>query len=258
MTYTVAEAARILGVDREQVKYLAFVFADSLSLSANPAKGKARSFTFTDMLMLLYINQHWEEDPDIPAIKMGLNSGEHAEDIYLYELWRHTPLLQDDASEYSEDSPVGLRVNPQIYLHKLELARSYRNAANLLWQNAADSGLPTLEAYPVLYAYRHAVELYLKILGNTGKGAGHNLVRCVQAVEKIHAMRLPDKKLPTKLREWILTLHQLDETGSTFRYQQELSPILDDIWMDWAHFRFAMGELLEALDYACLRKTDSE
>jgi len=183
-----------------------------------------------------------------------LNYGDHNEEIYIHELWNHTPLLQEEIPGHlDEPARHGLLVSPKIHLEPIEIARSYRHAANILWQEAADSGMPLLEAYPALHAYRHALELYLKILGKTGKDAGHNLEVCVKAVEKLYADRLPEKQMPTRLREWILTLHRLDEDGCSFRYAPQFGASMDGQWLDWAHLRYAMGQVLDALDLACLQ-----
>lgn len=254
MSYGVLEATRILGVEREQIKTYAYRFADYLSATANPGKGKARCFSFDDMLVLIYVNYYWEDDPDIASIEAGLNAREHHDEVYIHELWDHTPLLQEEIPDhFDEPARHGLLVSPDIHLEPLEIARSYRNAANVLWQNAADSGLPMLEAYPVLHAYRHALELYLKMLGKTGEELGHNLEKCIHAVEQLYADRLPGQQLPERLRDWILTLHQLDEKGTSFRYAPKTAPTMDGQWLDWAHLRYAMGQIFEALEYAWLK-----
>jgi len=101
--------------------------------------------------------------------------------------------------------------------------------------------------YRVLYAYRHALELYLKLLGKTGIETGHNLEACIRAVEALHANRLPDQKIPPRLREWMLALHELDSNGWHFRYAPEHSPTMDEKWIDWAHLRYAMERNAEAV-----------
>ncbi len=65
---------------------------------------------------------------------------------------------------------TALLISPQIHLKRIEIARSYHRAANVLWDKANDSGNPFEDCYPVFFAYRHALELYLKMLGNAGEG----------------------------------------------------------------------------------------
>lgn len=248
MTYSVAETARILGIDIQLLKRWAYQFRDNLSASANPEKGTPRTFTAEDVLALLYVSHFWEDEPDIEAIVARLNSGCQLEEVYVRALWNHTPLVQDDVPEnFDEPSRYGLLISPRISLTQIEIARSYHRAANALWDMANDSGFPMADSYPVLFAYRHALELYLKMLGNTGKELGHNLKACLEAVEK-HC----DKKVSTLIEEWIMTLHQLDETGCHFRYEPETGCTMDGQWLDWSHFRYAIDTLLNALDFAWL------
>ncbi len=47
----------------------------------------------------------------------------------------------------------------------LELARNYRQTAEAILESALNSGEPREWGYPVLFAYRHTLELYLKIIG---------------------------------------------------------------------------------------------
>jgi len=69
----VAEACRILGVDRNQVKSWAYTFRDYLSSSANPKSGQSRQFSDADLLALMHVAMYWEDDPDIESIRIGLN-----------------------------------------------------------------------------------------------------------------------------------------------------------------------------------------
>lgn len=248
MKYCVAETARILGIDIRQLKTWAYQFRDNLSASANPEKGTPRIFTAEDVLALLYVSHFWEDEPDVEAIVAGLNSEYHIEDIYIHALWNHTPLIQDDVPEnLDEPSRYGLLISPRIHLKQIEIARSYHRAANVLWDKANDGGFPMADCYPVLYAYRHALELYLKMLGNTGKELDHNLKECMKAVEKHY-----DKKVSPLTKEWIMTLHQMDETGWHFRYEPETGCAMDGQWLDWSHFRYAMDTLFSTLDFAWL------
>lgn len=254
MNYGVAEAAAILSSDREHVKTIAYCFSDDLSPSANPEKGKPRKFSFSDMLVLIFANYSWEDNPDIEAIKAGITAGDHTEEVFIKELWNHTPLLQNELPDHLDESArQDLVVDPKIHLESIDIARSYRNAANLLWENAAESPPISQQAYPVLFAYRHALELYLKLLGKTGRNQGHNLEACIRSVEQLYAERLPDKRIPPRLRDWMMVLHELNSDGCQFRYAPEQDPSMDGKWIEWTHFGYAMGQLFNALDMALLK-----
>jgi len=64
MNRNVSQTALILGVEGEQVKTWAWLFKEYLSPQANPAKGSPRSFSDSDLLALMHVAMHWEEQPD--------------------------------------------------------------------------------------------------------------------------------------------------------------------------------------------------
>ena len=72
MNRTVSQTARVLGVDVQQVKAWAWRFKEHLSSQANPAKGRPRAFTDSDVLALMHVVMHWEENPDFENIEAGL------------------------------------------------------------------------------------------------------------------------------------------------------------------------------------------
>jgi len=79
------------------------------------------------------------------------------------------------------------------------------------------------------------------------EGISSSIVAGLSAVEKHY-----DKKVPPLAKEWIMTLHQMDETGWHFRYEPETEGTMDGQWLDWSHFRYAMDTLFNALDFAWL------
>src|SRR5208337_4930373 len=52
---TISEVARHLGVDRDTVKTWTTEFAEHLSLTANPPKGKERQFCETELRVLAFV-----------------------------------------------------------------------------------------------------------------------------------------------------------------------------------------------------------
>lgn len=244
----VAEAAKIVGVGKEQIKGWSRLFREYLNKDASPAQGQERQYDDKDILILLYVGYYWEDHPDIESIKIGLSQENYYEEAFIHELYRHTPLLQDEIPEVDEPYRYGLMMSPGVYSEPLEIARSYRSAAELLWQNAMDSGQPRSECYPMLFAYRHTLELYLKILGCVEEHT-HNLLKCMEILEKYH-----QTKIPAKLKEWIETLHRMDPAGTAHRYAQSSTNFcMDGNWLDLKHFKFAMDTLFNALDHAVLK-----
>src|ERR1051326_2213187 len=127
MIRNVSQTAKILEVDIQQVKRWAWLFKDYLSDGANPGKGVSRSFADSDVLALIHVALHWEEDPDIEAIRCGLD-GRYEE--YRHFLYQNTPILQEPPEDLDETWTHGLLLNGGPVDGFLELARNYRRSAD--------------------------------------------------------------------------------------------------------------------------------
>ncbi len=186
MDRTVSQTARILGSDVSEVKKWAWLFKDYLGTSANPAKGRVRTFADADVLALIYVATHWVDEPDLEAIRMGLNVENHHEDGYREILYRHTPLLQEPPDGLDETWRHGVFLNGGSVNEFLELARNYKQTAEAVLESALKSGEPRDWGYPVMFAYRHTLELYLKVIGEIEEET-HSLKNCVRLVESVMA-----------------------------------------------------------------------
>jgi hypothetical protein len=248
MNRTVSQTAQILGVDGQQVKSWAWLFKDILGTQANPGKGRAREFTDSDVFALMYVVIHWEDRPDIEAIRSGLNCGDQFEDPRFRKiLYSHTRLLQEPPVDLGEPWRHG--ISPSIGVDAdFELARSFRQSADALLKSALQSGEPGVSGVPVLFTYRHALELYLKILGDI-KHLTHSLEDCLNSVERRLGSRI---SLP--IRGWIIELGQIDPKGTAFRYADDQAGTLrySEYWIDLDHVKHAMTKVFDALDWACL------
>ena len=250
MNRNVSQTALILGVEGDQVKTWAWLFKEYLSQQANPVKGSPRSFTDSDVLALMHVAMHWEEQPDMENIKSGLNCEDHYDDDrYREMLYQHTPLLQEPPDDLDETWRHGIFLNGGGDGIDLELARNYRQSAEALLDLALKSGEPRDWGYPVLFAYRHTLELYLKLIGEIGDFM-HSLKDCILRVEKRHGQRIP-----SPVREWIIELDNIDPGGTAFRYADDQAGTLKyaDFWVDFVQLKFAMGLIFRMLDDAILR-----
>jgi hypothetical protein len=249
MNRTVSEAAKILGVDALQVKRWASVFKDYLSVAANPPKGKVRMFSDADLLVLCYVGYEWEDEPDIESIKIGLNLENHYEEVFVEHVYLHTPLLQEPPDDLDETWRHGILLCGGGRHEYLELARNYRHVAESMLQSALEEEKLNGWAYPILFAYRHTLELYLKLIGESDE-ITHSLKKCVELVEKRRGV-----KLPSPIREWIIELEEIDPAGTAFRYADEVPGAnhYGEHWFDFVHFQFAMKRIFDALDMAILR-----
>ncbi|MFT5028632.1 MAG: hypothetical protein ACI9VS_001060, partial [Candidatus Binatia bacterium] len=210
---------------------------------------KVRIFNDADLLVLIYVWHHWEEEPDVECIKVGLNQGEHCEDAFVKHLYLHTPLIQEWPDDLDETWRHGILLVGGGRYEYLELARNYRHAAETMLRTALEKDDVEGWAYPVLFAYRHTLELHLKLIGEIDE-VTHSLKKCVKLVEKRHGLMLP-----SPIREWILELDGIDSAGTAFRYADSDSALSQhyEQWFDFRHFQFAMKRIFDALDMAILR-----
>ena len=187
-------------------------------------------------------------DPDVESIKIGLNREEHFEQQFVEHLHWHTPLIQEPPEDLDETWRHGILLVGGGRYEFLELARNYRRVAETMLQTALKQDEVEGWAYPVLFSYRHTLELYLKLIGEIDVTT-HSLKKCVELVEKHRKV-----KLSSPIREWILELEIIDPKGTAFRYADEEvgSNQLYEHWFDFRHFQFAMKQVFDAIDMAIL------
>jgi len=200
------------------------------------------------VLALVYICKMWQANPDLDSIRDGLDANEHHEREFREYLYLHTPILQEVPDEIDETWRHGILLCGAGGQEYLGLARNYRHVAEGALNAALKSGEPLELAYPVLFAYRHTLELYLKIVGEIDV-ATHSLKECVRLVETRHG-----KKLSSPVRGWILELDKTDPTGTAFRYAGEESDALkyEEHWLDLVQFKFAMSRVFDEIDRSIL------
>jgi hypothetical protein len=251
MNRTVAQTAKFLGVEIQLIKEWARLFKEYLGKSANPPIGQARLFRDSDNLVFAYVSMYWEAEPDLESIKIGLNQEEHLDNQEIQEtLYLNNPILQEPPDELDETWRHGILLNGGGQFQYLTLARNYRHAAESLLDEALRSGEPLDLASPVLFSYRHTLELYLKIIGEVDE-ATHSLARCVHLVEKRHGT-----KINSQVRDWIQELDKIDpHPGTVFRYANDSAETIkySEYWIDFVQFKFAMKQVFDILDSAILR-----
>jgi hypothetical protein len=246
----VSQTAHILGVDGQQVKTWAWAYKDYLNEKTNPGTGKPRTFTDSDVLVLMYVCDRSELGEPAEEIQAGLDRREHFDDDrYRDILYANTPILQEPPDDLDETWRHGILLNGGSVNGFLALARNYRESADALLDAALENIEPRELGYPVLFAYRHTLELYLKIIGEIDDHT-HSLGDCVRLVEKRHGHRIP-----SPAREWIVEMDKIDPYGTTFRYAdrdagKEIMWV--EYWLDFVQFKFAMARVFRMLDTAIL------
>lgn len=212
-------------------------------------KGRPRAFTDSDLLALIYVAMQWEDDPDVEAIKSGLHCENHYDDRFRELLYGSTPILQEPPEDLDETWRHGIFLNGGGVDEYLELSRNYKQSAEALLDSALASGEPREWGYPVLFAYRHALELYLKVIGEIEE-ATHSLKDCVRRVEKRHG-----QQIPKPIKEWIIEFDKIDPFGTAFRYADDAAGTLTyaEFWVDFVQLKFAMSRVFQTLDRVILR-----
>jgi hypothetical protein len=152
-------------------------------------------------------------------------------------------------------------------IEKLDLyAEAYHSAAKVIVEKASGDQLRDIGATPIVFLYRHSLELWLKAILISGfrlhgdefetieaiLKKGHNLTKLLQAF-KLLCKRL-NWKWNSQYRELeaiVSELQQIDQCSASFRYPVELSgqpAIKQNFSFDLQNFCARMDEILLFLD----------
>lgn len=221
----VGGVAHILGVDQGTVKTWAKKFEDYLNPMANPPKGGIRLFSQNDIMVLMLIKQCCEETPDYENIYTRLNNREHHSEEYVRIAYLNTSLFQDppdESEEYNKSMVVigGMRKTDDDL--SLDIAEAYKISGDELVRIALAYDTSYELMYPIFFSYRHAIEVYLKILVPT-KDDTHDFSRLMNAFRAKYKRDFP-KWAKDRLDEF----HNIDSTSDTFRYANSKTPLPTD------------------------------
>ena len=235
-TFGVAETARILEKDIETIKRWCYLFKIYLSPGANPEKGVAREFTIEDIRVFCYVYLHWEEDPDIISIKMGLDSNGQYDNLPIDNTIKGlTPVFIPMPPDIDE-SWRGVVFGGEFELGNLfESANSFKLAGDRLIEAGNDHYEQRELFQPAMFAYRHALELYIKSI--TGEEISHDLKYLFSKV--VHLVRQKwSQELPAWLHEIINSFDTVDPQSTAFRYGTTLST--EELYADLTHIKAMM------------------
>ena len=244
---TVAEIARVLDVEKDTVKKWCFEFGEYLSPSA-ATKGETRLFDETDLRVLALIGYYWEDSPDCDHIRYHLNCMSYNEEEFIEFSELNTGIFKnpDDYDIEGEEAwkrGILFADDTQIFT-QVEIARSYKRAADALVSTVQDSNDPFNLAYPIFYTYRHALELYLKILSGHNHETdteGHYLNKLIDTIEAKY-----QERFPIWIRDRLYDFHRMDPGSTAFRYLEGEMGIIterDEIWIEFRHLQFVMDRL---------------
>lgn len=236
---TISDVVRLLSVGRDTVKYWSTEFAEHLSLTAT-VKGKERQFGESDLRVLALLSYYWEDDPDLENIHAMLNSGDFDEDVFAEFASLNSPIFQQPSDEVDETWQHGVLIGGMACRDLLQVAKAYKLAADeLLKQALSKYDLHELD-YPILFLYRHTVEVYLKAaLDNPPER--HDLSRLIQLLEAESG-----KKIAGWVRDRLWDFHRIDKMAALFRYADP--PEDGELWIDFHQLQAVIDKLVDAVE----------
>ncbi len=163
------------------------------------------------------------------------------------------PLFREPPIEIGPDWHHGFLLGGIIAYGEFEVARSYRNAGDALIAAAInDADLSHEWVYPAFFLYRHALELYLKLIVQpTNKN--HSLPDLINSFESICKDEL-GMHVPTWVRQRLNEIVEIDPRSTSFRYADVLDKndlaVRGEWWVEFRHLKWLMNCLFDGFEKA--------
>lgn len=138
-------------------------------------------------------------------------------------------------------------------MNEIEVARAFAAAADRLLATAEEQRESWEAAYPILFCYRHALELYLKGLMPSTR-LGHKLGDLAQSL-----MLLIEGRYPADQVRWLIDriaeFDRLDPRSTLFRYPD--APLSSyktgaqpdpETWVDFRHLQRSTTKMFQGLE----------
>ena len=127
-----------------------------------------------------------------------------------------------------------------------DIAQAFKIAGDLLVEKVLSGEFESYELiYPVLYNYRHCLELYLKSFVFLEAGKTHKLNLLLEKFEE-YVKKHHGIEVPKVYRELVLEIHDFDKRSTTFRYPDEL--VKSQSTGDTGEFRIDFVSLRRKMD----------
>ena len=137
-----------------------------------------------------------------------------------------------------------------------DMVMSYRVAAFRLLDAATEQGEAWESVDPILFCFRHALELNLKSFPTDAAPRTHGLKSMADALHERLSARYPTVQVDW-LRDRIQEFDAVDPRSTAFRYHDAASPATPpELWVDFAKLRNIMKTMFDALD--TVRRHDFE
>ncbi|MBB6481534.1 hypothetical protein [Spirochaeta isovalerica] len=126
----------------------------------------------------------------------------------------------------------------------------YRSSIEILLSNFQDKMEPYEVINPLLFLYRHTLELYLKVILSKWdndfrpKEYNHNLKKLLNHV--VQNSMEHDVSIPDKAKQIIIDFHEHDSGSFTFRYGEGFKD--GEYWIDFNKLRRKMDWLFDGFE----------
>lgn len=239
-TVGISRLAEVLGVDGHVLDGWLTTFAEAFNGAATPAENVERQFTSAEIAAAFCIADYSSLGESYAEISERLAREEHLEECYTGLALRNMPIFHEIPDEIDDTWQHGIFVGGMARRSWLQLARSYRKAADNLVAEALQSEELHEYGSPIIFLYRHCLELYLKtILG--GKVRGHDLGRLIRRLEKECGSQLEGW-----IRDRLYDFHDIDTKSDVFRYPENLGD--SELWIDLHQLRAIIRQVTEAIE----------
>ena len=160
-------------------------------------------------------------------------------------------LFQEPSVEHEREDPwtgpKGFMLGGMALPTKVELAAQFFRAANALMQTIDNNECEDYKLVnPVLYLYRHALELLLKG-GMSTKTHGHSLRHLADKLNE-HVRKRHKREVAPWIIERLIEMDKVDPGGTAFRYAENKGkPVPGEMYVGFDSLRSEMTELFRAL-----------
>lgn len=221
LIFSFAEVKRLLKMDKKFVLDSIHHFSDFFSVEAKIKGTLLKKFNLSDIRVLAYIMVYWEEEPDYENITSGLYYNGHFED-YIDEFVNEiTPIFLEpndtNITIVGESVLIGSLAD---YSDKILLAKSYKKSADELVKLAIESNERTEFLCPVIFCYRHSIELFIKSTIRK-ELRSHNLKKLYDAFQRFISNKF-NRQIPDWFKNTILAINDFDPESITFRYGENI------------------------------------
>jgi hypothetical protein len=222
LIFKFAEAKRILKSDKKFILDSIYHFSDFFSVKAKVKGTLEKRFDLSDIRVLSYVSLYWEEEPDFENIIYGLNSNGHYEDNINEFIDGITPIFLEPNDFNVAIIGESILINSLAdYSDKILLAKSYKRSADELIKLAIDSNERADFLCPVIFCYRHSIELFIKSIIIGKEIRSHNLKKLYTIFEKLISEKF-NQQVPDWFKNTILAINDFDPESTTFRYGEKI------------------------------------